>query len=184
MSYEVDSRKTILITEDIFKMLPVVRTVSLLVIVITVSYIYFGLVIEMLWFLWKRPISPCMHFIHFFIHLARWCFVFFKPSSAVVEASTGYHRSQIAGRVATEHKQCLAWQPAEFRSKYSDNVCLAFIIPIFISIWKNISYSSYAHAISSAGWGMQFMKAVLVVKLIQNSTEQSNFSWKGPTMIT
>lgn len=109
---------------------------------------------------------------------------FFKPSSAVVEASTGYHRSQIAGRVATEHKQCLAWQPAEFRSKYSDNVCLAFIIPIFISIWKNISYSSYAHAISSAGWGMQFMKAVLVVNLIQNSTEQSNFSWKGPTMIT
>ncbi|NXC15913.1 SIA8F sialyltransferase, partial [Corythaeola cristata] len=40
MSYEVDSKKTILITEDIFKMLPVVRTVSLPVIIIAVSYIF------------------------------------------------------------------------------------------------------------------------------------------------
>lgn len=40
MSYEVDSKKTILITEDIFKMLPVVRTVSLAVIIIVVSYVF------------------------------------------------------------------------------------------------------------------------------------------------
>jgi len=40
MSYEVDSKKTILITEDVFKMLPVVRTVSLPVIIIGVLCIF------------------------------------------------------------------------------------------------------------------------------------------------
>lgn len=39
MSYEVDSKKTILITEDIYRMLPVVRTVSLPVIILAVSHI-------------------------------------------------------------------------------------------------------------------------------------------------
>jgi len=56
MSYEVDSKKTILITEDIFRMLPVVRTVSLPVIVITVSYILWNSNRAAL-FLWKSPFT-------------------------------------------------------------------------------------------------------------------------------
>lgn len=88
MSYEVDSKKTIPITEDIFKMLPVVRPVSLLVIIITV-YIFWvsnwDAMIPLeethqpLYALHALLYSPCK-------------VVFFYPSSAVVEAITGYHR--------------------------------------------------------------------------------------------
>lgn len=69
MSYEVDSKKTILITEDIFRMLPVVRTVSLPVIIITVSYILWNSNRAAFFYFSGRAPLPCMLFLFHFVRL-------------------------------------------------------------------------------------------------------------------